>query len=98
MNFDAINNFYENLVFEAIARELEHNDHGFSQDEIEDIACLALNALPARYVRHTVDTVYFQSDDERISMDKNVHKAVVEAIKKVTSNPSLDKNPISKSA
>jgi len=98
MNFDAINNFYENLVFEAISRELENSDHAFSQDEIEDIACIALNALPSRYVRHTVDTVYFQSDNERIGMEKNVHQAVLDAIEKVKSNPSIDDSSISKSA
>lgn len=87
MNFDAINNFYEHLVFEAISREMENSDHEYSQDEIEDIACVALNALPSRYVRHTVDTVYFQSDEERISMGNSVKQAVKAAIDKVAHNP-----------
>lgn len=99
MNFDAINNFYEHLVFEAISREIDDNNHKFSQDEIEDIACVALNALPSRYVRHTVDTVYFQSDEERINMGNNVKQAVRDAIEKVAHNPHFgDGEEFSKSA
>lgn len=98
MNFDAINNFYENLVYEAISRQLENSDRQYSQSEIEDIACLALNGLPARYVRHTVDTVYFQSDDERLNMEKNVVEAVAKAKEKVDNNPHFGEEPPAKSA
>jgi len=98
MNFDAIYNFYENLVYEAISEEMSKREHGVSQAEIEDIACLALNALPARYIRHTVDTVYFLSDEDRIKMDKNVHTAVNDAIQKVKNNPNFGGDSISKSA
>ena len=87
MNYDAIYNYYERLVYDAISRAIENSEHEYTQDEIEDIACLALNALPSRYVRYTVDTVYFQSDQERINMDKNVQEAVDNALSKVLSNP-----------
>jgi len=98
MNFDTIYNFYENLVFDAISSEMEKSQWQFNQNEVEDIACLALNALPARYVRHMVDTVYFQSDEERITMDKNILQAVRSAIEKVRQHPSLDNTGTSRSA
>jgi len=98
MNFDAIYNYHENLVFDAISHEVEKSNRTYSQNEIEDIACIALNALPSRYVRHAVDTVYFQSDDQRISMDRRILDAVKSAIDKVNNHPSLESESLHKSA
>lgn len=90
MNFDAIYNYYERLVFEVIHDALGKAQKSYSQGDIEDIACIALNALPSRYVRHTVDTVYFQSDQERLQMEKDVADAVTSAITKVDNKPHKD--------
>lgn len=90
MNFDAIYNYYERLVFDAIQDTLKNSDKSYSQGDIEDIACIALNRLPSHYVRHTVDTVYFQSDEERLRIEKEVADAVRLAITKVESKPHKD--------
>ena len=49
INFEQVHNYYERLVFEAVARQSEAHP-GFTSDMLADVACVALNRLPARYV------------------------------------------------
>jgi len=83
----SISNFYEKLVIEQIDKTSADQQLNLSYDDIQDIACLALNQLPPRYVRHTIDTLFFIPDEERTQIDSNVEKAVNSAIDKVTDNP-----------
>ncbi len=77
MSFSAINNYYEQLVFQHIAdAELDPLDENF----IEDIACVALNHLPAKYVRHEVDMAFYMTSEERTRIDVSVTIAVKNAI------------------
>ncbi len=46
---------------------------------LQDIVCVALNMLPARYVRHDVDMAFFLTTQERADMDKAVKEAVQKA-------------------
>ncbi len=75
---DAIHNYYELLVFDQIQQLLSEriDDH----DYIADIACVALNQLPPRYIRHSVDMAFYLSPNERQEMLDKVSKAVAEAI------------------
>ncbi|MBK1648910.1 hypothetical protein CKO36_09920 [Rhabdochromatium marinum] len=50
------------------------------QDLLADITCLALNQLPARYVRHSVDLSANLTSDESQSMKHQVEQAVSKAI------------------
>lgn len=43
---------------------------------LEDIACVALNQLPARYIKHDVNMSYFMTINEREKLDYDVHKAI----------------------
>lgn len=76
-----ISNYYEPLVLSAIDAYLR--EHGaeapVTPAMIEDAACLALNRLPARYVRHYVDAHFYASARDRADMDRAVEKAVREA-------------------
>jgi hypothetical protein len=83
----SISNFYESLVIEEIDKACANQQINLSYDDMQDIACLALNQLPPRYVRHTIDTLFFIPDEERAQIDSNVEKAVKSAIGKVTDNP-----------
>lgn len=76
-----ISNFYEDLVVDFLINE--YSDQGFSKDEFNDIACLALNHLPARYYRHSVDMAFFLTTPDRIEMRERVQKAVDEAVLQV---------------
>ena len=62
-----------------------NGEEGGAADEsaIEDIACVALNHLPPRYVRHDVDLIFYMSSEERITMTSAVKEAVTDAMKLV---------------
>lgn len=91
MPFDSIHNYYEPLVNEAIAKTMEKGE-SLDSDAIEDVACVALNQLPARYVRHTVDMVYYMTIDEREKIEKEVAQAVKGAFALVRSHLHAHQN------
>jgi len=84
MVFDNIHNHYEVLVArrlnDMIEAEFIDTEPGF----LEDVACVALNQLPARYVKHDVDMVYYMTQDEREKIDYEVHKAITASIEYVS--------------
>ena len=85
MPFDSIHNYYEPLVNESIIKTLE-NGEALDSDAMEDVACVALNQLPARYVRHTVDMVYYMTIEEREKIEQEVAQAVKSAFEFVKSH------------
>lgn len=80
MNFENIHNYYEKLVLEHLHDTLIEQQGISDQDLLEDVACVALNRLPTRYVRHDVDTAFFTSDEEWQRMEKQVAAAVAAAL------------------
>ena len=80
MSLDTIHNYYEQLVFEHVQRNPELR--GKNPDYVADIACMALNALAPRYIRHDVDMASYLSDVEHDKMEKQVADAVKNAMKK----------------
>ena len=83
MNFDAIRNYYEQLVFNYLLEEAAPKAKLTDEELLEDIACLALNRIPARYIRHEVDMAFFLSTAEREQMRSNVIQAVDSAIQTI---------------
>lgn len=87
MSFESqISNFYENLVVDELAgrRALA----SVSEDMLIDMACVALNRLPARYYRYSVDMAFYLSAKEHEAMEKEVQTAVDYAIKFVEEHKS----------
>ena len=80
MAFDNINNYFEKLVFDEIQNKLHANKLDNDDDYLADIACVALNQLPSRYVRHNVDMVFYMTLDEREQNKVVVEDAVLMAI------------------
>ena len=78
--FAGIQNYYERLVFEEIKRVLFKDQSEYDADYMEDIACVALNHLPPRYVRHAVDLTSHLTDTEIQDINKEVSSAVDYAI------------------
>ncbi len=68
-NFEQVHNYYERLVFEEVAR-LAPSYPSFSADMLADVACVALNRLPARYVRHDVDLMFYLTEGERHAIER----------------------------
>lgn len=70
-NFDQVHNYYERLVFEEVLRRAHAAENQqFTGEMLADVACLALNRLPARYVRHDVDMMFYLAEPERQAMEQ----------------------------
>jgi hypothetical protein len=75
INFEQVHNYYERLVFEAVA-SLAVSYPDFDADNLADVACVALNRLPARYVRHDVDMMFYLTEKERHGIDEALNEAL----------------------
>ena len=84
MAFDNIHNYYEHLVLQRLNDMVQADFIDTEQNFLEDVACVALNQLPARYVRYDIDMVYYMTSKEREQIEYEVHKAVSAAVDYVT--------------
>jgi len=87
VNFELCKNFYERLVFEEITARAAGTPLAFDADALEDVACLALNQLPVRYVRFAVDASFYMEQKERVELEGAVAEAVSRAMAFVSANP-----------
>ena len=74
-DFEQIHNYYERLVFEEVMQRAEQHPN-FTSDMLADVACVALNRLPARYVRHDVDLMFYLSETERRAIDLSMDEVL----------------------
>ena len=75
--FGLIHNHHERSVYEAIAQQADNHPHlASNEDLLCDVACVALNRLPPRYIRHAVDFAFYLSEKERSESDLAVAEAV----------------------
>lgn len=79
---DSVHNYYERLVLQQIHRASDHAQR--NPNFMADVACVALNRLPPRYVRHDVDMSFFLSPAEMDEIQDKVAHAVNEALDYVT--------------
>lgn len=49
---------------------------GKQDDLLVDVACVALNRLPPRYIRHEVDFAFYLTEAERLEIDVAIKEAV----------------------
>lgn len=77
MDIASIHNFHERAVFLAVADQVANFPHLANNDDVlADIACVALNRLAPRYIRHDVDLAFFQTERERMESERAVIEAV----------------------
>lgn len=74
-NFEQVHNYYERLVSEEIVRRSAKHEN-FTNDMLADVACVALNRLPARYVRHDVDLMFYLTEQERHAIELSMEAAM----------------------
>ncbi len=86
MDFSSINNYYEHLVTDYIHREVIPNMPEQPEDFFLDVACYALNKLPARYMRHEIDMAFYMESEERLRMIDEVQSAVDNAVEYIKLN------------
>jgi hypothetical protein len=76
-DFLSVRNHNERAVFEAVAEHAEHYPGlRHSTELLADVACVALNRLPPRYIRHQVDYVFYLSEREREESERQMVEAV----------------------
>jgi hypothetical protein len=75
--YESIHNYHERFVFQAVGTAAERYPQlAKTPDLLADVACVALNRLPPRYIRHDVDFAFYLSDRERADTESAIHDAV----------------------
>jgi hypothetical protein len=78
-DIDFIHNYYENLVLQEIMRQSKRVQAG-DRNFMGDVACVALNRLPPRYIRHDVDMTFFLSPQDMQEIEIKITNAVTVAL------------------
>lgn len=77
VDFTSVRNSNERAVFEAVATGAPgYPGLADDADLLADVACVALNRLQPRYIRHEVDFTFYLSDKERADTVRHVAEAV----------------------
>ena len=87
---DSIRNYYEQMVAEEIVTQLHAVGRDVSTGVMADIACVALNRLPPKYIRYEVDMAFYMSPDELMMTRQRVRDGVADAIRFVDSHRRED--------
>lgn len=76
-DFTSVRNHNERAVYDHVLREAPRYP-GINHDPelLADVACVALNRLPPRYIRHEVDFVFYLSERERSESERQMHEVV----------------------
>lgn len=74
-SFEQVHNYYERLVFEEVVRR-SHDYPDLGADALSDVACVTLNRLPARYVRHDVDMMFYLTEQERHAIELSLKESL----------------------
>jgi len=87
MNSESIHNHQERAVFELVLATAHRYPTLADDDELlADVACVALNSLRPRYVRHDIDMHFFTSNEERARNEAAVRAAVEAAFERIARN------------
>lgn len=76
---DFVHNYYERLVLQEAHNQSERIQRG-DREFLADVACVALNRLPPRYIRHDVDMTFFMSPQDMMEIERKVAAAVSDAL------------------
>ena len=88
IDFSSIHNYYERPVMEAVM-EAAPRFPNVRGDLLADVACVALNRLPTRYIRHPVDLAFYMPDKERLENERAIIEAVQHAFEFVQARTAM---------
>lgn len=88
-DFASIRNHHELAVFEAVLAQRTVYPAVADEALLADVACVALNRLPARYIRHSVDFLFYLTERERVDLEKSVRDAVKHAFEFVQARVAM---------
>ena len=92
-DFDTIHNHHERSVCEAVRESAARFPHLADEELLADIACVALNRLPPRYIRHEVDFAFYLTDKERSDNERAIAEAVAFAFEFVQARIAMRARP-----
>ncbi len=75
-DFTSLFNHHEREVFAAVTQQASQFPQVNTEDLLVDVACVALNRLPPRYIRHAVDYHFYLTEQERLEIDAAISEAV----------------------
>lgn len=77
MDFSSVHNIHERAVLEAVsAATPRYPAISDNDDLLADVACVALNRVQPRYIRHAVDLAFFLTEPERQAHERAIDVAV----------------------
>jgi hypothetical protein len=77
VDFASVSNHNERAVYQAVNRQAASYPGLANRPELlADVACVALNRMPPRYIRHEVDYVFYLSERERADNERQIADAV----------------------
>ncbi|KUJ74600.1 competence protein ComFB [Thiomicrospira sp. XS5] len=85
---ETVHNYYERPVFNYIHEN--YLDSGLTDNQLADMACIALNRIAPRYIRHDIDMSFYMSGEEHLEIQARIEKAVRKAFKKVKKLDGID--------
>ena len=89
-DFSSLYNHDEREVFAAVLdSSKDYPEIAISNDLLCDVACVALNRLPPRYIRHEVDFSFYLTEHERLEIDNAISEAVSYAFNFVQARTAL---------
>lgn len=76
-DFSTVHNAHEQAVFAAVQQMAPtYPMLADNADLLADVACVALNRLMPRYIRHGADMAFFTPEKERSDAARAVHESV----------------------
>ncbi len=77
MDFSSVHNVHEKSVFEAVSDMAPKYPVIAEHPELlADVACVALNRVMPRYIRHSADLAFFQTEKDRSETARNIAESV----------------------
>lgn len=89
ITFESIHNHHEQAVFNAIRNAEASYPLLAERQLLADVACVALNRMPPRYIRHEVDFSFYLSDRERESTERDIAESVQFAFEYVQARTAM---------
>lgn len=80
-DLETVHNYYERKVFQEIHENYTHS--GLGSNQLADMACIALNRIPPKYIRFDIDMSFYMSGAEYLEHEAKVKKAVKKAYRKI---------------
>ncbi|MGO8857506.1 MAG: late competence development ComFB family protein [Steroidobacteraceae bacterium] len=90
MTFAQVHNYHEKAIFRRVTDRAGHYPDLVNRPELlADVACVALNRLPPRYIRSAIDMAFYMDDAELVQQQAAERKAVDFAFNFVRSRIAL---------